>query len=68
MDDLIILASNVIQLKWFKSEFEKEFEMCNFGELHYSLRIKFERNREARTITVNQRSYIEEVPKRFNME
>ena len=68
MDDLIILASNVTQLKWLKSELEKEFEMSDLGELHYCLGVEFERNREAHTITMNQRSYIEEVLKRFNME
>ena len=66
--DLIILASNVTQLKWLKSELKKEFEMYNFGELHYWLRVEFERNREARTITMNQKSYIEEILKFFSME
>ena len=31
MNDLIILASNVPQLKWFKSELEKKFEMSDLG-------------------------------------
>ena len=68
VDDLIILASNVIHLKWLKSELEKEFEISDLGELHYYLGVEFERNREARTITMNQMNYIEEVLKRFNME
>jgi hypothetical protein len=68
MDDLIILASNVTSLKWLKSELEKEFEMSDLRELYYYLGIEFERNREARIITMNQRNYIEEVLKRFNME
>ncbi len=68
VDDLIILASNVTQLKWLKSELEKEFEMSDLGELHYCLGVEFERNRAARTITMSQRNYIEEVLKRFNME
>ena len=42
--------------------------MSNLGELQYCLRVEFERNREARSITMNQRSYIEEVLKRFNQE
>ena len=45
--NLIVLTSNVTQLKWLKSELEKKFEMRNFGELHYCLRVEFERNREA---------------------
>jgi hypothetical protein len=68
VDDLIISASNVTQLKWLKLELEKEFKMIDRGELHYYLGVELERNREAHTITVNQRSYIEEVLKCFNME
>jgi hypothetical protein len=42
--------------------------MSDLGELHYYLGVEFERNREARIITMNKRSYIEEVLKRFDME
>ena len=68
VDDLIILASNVISLKWLESEFVREFEMSNLEELHYSLGVEFEKNREAHTITMNQKSYIEKILKRFNMK
>ena len=66
--NLIILASNLSYLKKLKSELEKEFEMIDLGDLHYCLGVEFERNREACIITMNQRSYIEEVSKRFNMK
>ena len=52
-DNLIILARNVIHLKWLKLELEKEFKMGDLGELHYYLEVEFERNREDRTITMN---------------
>ena len=68
VDDLIILASNVTQLKWLKSELEKEFEMSDLGELQHYLGVEFEKNTVARTIIMNQRSYIKEIFKRFNME
>ena len=68
MNDLIILASNVAQLKWFKSKFKKDFKMINLEELYYCLGVECERNREARTITMNQKSYIKEVLKYFSME
>ncbi len=42
--------------------------MTDLGELHYCLGVEFKRNRAERTITMNQRKYIEEVLKRFNME
>ena len=68
VDGLIILVSNVTQLKWFKLELMKEFEMSDLGELHYYLGVKFERNKEARTIIMNQNSYIVEILKRLNMK
>jgi hypothetical protein len=68
VDDLIILASNVTKLKSLKSELEKEFEMSDLREFHYYLGVNFERNREARTITMNQKSYIKKILKHVNME
>ena len=68
VDDLIILANNVIQLKWLNLELVKGIEMNDLGELHYCLGVEFERNSEAHTITMNQKSYIEEILKRFNLE
>ena len=61
VDNLIILARNVTQLKWLILEFEKEFAISDLGELYYCPRVEFDRNKEAHTITMNQMSYIEEV-------
>ena len=42
--------------------------MSDLGELHFFLGVHIERDRVAHTITMHQRSYIEEVLKRFGME
>ena len=55
-------------MKWFKSELKKKFEMSDRIELHYCLGVEFGRNREARTITMNQRNDIKKVLKHFNMK
>jgi transposase InsO family protein len=68
VDDLIILASGDAVLGWLKAKLEKEFEMSDLGPLEFCLGVAFERNRSARTITMSQSKYIEEVLKRFNME
>jgi Reverse transcriptase (RNA-dependent DNA polymerase) len=68
VDDLIILASLFAKLAWLKSKLNVEFEMTDLGELKYCLGVEFERDRKARTITMSQKKYIEEVLKRFNME
>lgn len=67
MDDLIILTSNITQLKWLKLELEKEFEMSDLGELYYCPKVEFESNGEARTMTMNQ-SYIKKVLGWFNIK
>ena len=53
VDDFIILANNVTQLKWLKLELKNGFEISGLGELHYCLGMKFERNKEACTIIMN---------------
>ena len=40
VDNLIILASNITQLKWLKLEFEKEYEMSDLRELLYFLEVQ----------------------------
>ena len=47
---------------------EEEYDMSDLSELHFFLGVHIERDRAAHTITMHQRSYIEEVLKRFGME
>ena len=51
-----------------KFRLEEEYDMSDLGELHFFLRVYIERDRAARIITMHQKSYIEEVLKRFGME
>ena len=68
VDDLIILASDMDMMKGLKFKLEEEYDMSDLGELHFFLGVHIERDRAARTITMHQRSYIEEVLKQFGME
>jgi transposase InsO family protein len=68
VDDLIILASLLAKLSWLKSKLNEEFDMSDLGELKYCLGVEFVRDRVARTISMSQKKYLEEVLKRFNME
>ena len=68
VDDFILFSSNITQLKWLKSELEKEFETSDLIELHYYIGVEFERNKEACTITMNQKNCIEKILRRFNMK
>ena len=42
--------------------------MNNLIELHYCLKVEFKITREARTITMSQRKYIEKIFNCFNMK
>ena len=68
VDDLIILASDMDMMKGLKFKLEEEYDMSDLGELHFFLGVHIERDRAARTITMHQRSYIEEMLKQFGME
>jgi hypothetical protein len=68
VDDLIILSSNMESMDALKSKLEAEYEMTDLGELYYCLGVEFARDRVARTITMSQAKYMEEVLNRFGME
>ena len=68
VDDLILLASGMTKMLEVKAMLKEEYEMTDLGELHYCLGVEFKRDRAARTITMSQHKYLEEILKRFNME
>ena len=68
VDDLIILSNNMESLATLKSKLEVEYEMTDLGKLHFCLGVEFTRDRDARTITMSQGKYVEEVLERFGMQ
>jgi transposase InsO family protein len=68
VDDLIILASNMTMMKVLKDKLQAKYEMSDLGELHFCLGVEFKRDRVARTITMSQTKYLEDVLKRFDMQ
>jgi hypothetical protein len=68
VDDLIMMANNMVMMDKLKCKLEAEYDMIDLGELHHCLGIEFKRDRAARTITVSQKHFIEEVLERFGMQ
>ena len=68
VDDLIIMASTLKDMEELKALLMKKYEMTDLGELHYCLGIEFKRNRTLRTISLNQRKFIEQVLQDFGMQ
>lgn len=52
----------------FKTEFNKQFKIKDLGEAHWILGMKIQRNKSTGEYTLNQRTYIEKLIKKFNME
>ena len=68
VDDLIMMANNMVMMGELKRKLEAEYDMTDLGELHHCLSIEFKRDRAARTITMSQKHFIEEVLERFGMQ
>ena len=68
VDDIIPVSNNPALLKVEKAALCGRFEMIDQGEIHYLLGMSIKRNRECRTLTINQPNYLEKVLKQFGME
>ena len=68
VDDLKIMASNIELMRQVKESLSKEFEMTDLGEISHYLGIQIIRDRQNRTIHVNQTAYIDKILKKFGME
>jgi len=65
VDDMIVTGNNEEEMKVFKKNMMKKFEMSDLGNLTYFLGIEFEMNSQG--ILIHQRKYAQDVLKRFNM-
>ena len=57
-------ASDIMK---FKGEIQKYFAIADGGELRWFLGFEIKRDRAARTISINQRSYIERMVEKFRL-
>ncbi|CDO69616.1 hypothetical protein BN946_scf184851.g4 [Trametes cinnabarina] len=76
-DSIVIVASSVDDLTIagtrdfvmdFKSAISARFEMSDLGAMRWILGIEVQRDRQARMIAISQRTYIDTVAVRFNLE
>lgn len=68
VDNAILFSNNLDLLKHTKKILSQQFEMKDYGEVHYCLGIQVVCNRENRTIYLNQQRNIEDILERFNMK
>ncbi|PIL25828.1 transcription factor [Ganoderma sinense ZZ0214-1] len=67
VDDLTITGTSDL-VDAFAVDIKQRFEMSDLGDLHWILGIEVRRDRQARTIAISQRSYIDTIVSRFNLD
>lgn len=67
VDDILIASNDNQMLKDEKENLSKRFEVEDLGCAKYCLGMLIQRDRDNRTLSISQKSYLEKVLKRFNM-
>ena len=68
VDDIIPVSNDTEMLNAEKEALCQRFEMDDRGEARYLLGMLIKRDREAKILSISQKSYTEKVLKRFGME
>ena len=67
VDDMVLATNDTTMLEKEKSLMKERFEMEDRGEIHYCLGMSITRDRASRILTINQRAYLENILKRYQM-
>jgi len=68
VDDILLGAKEIDNIKWFKEEFSKVFRIKDLGEVQKILGVRVTRDRAKRTITLDQAHYVRDVLSTYQME
>ena len=68
VDDILLIGNDVKLLESVKEYLNSQFSMKDLGEAAYILGIKIYRDRSKRLLALSQKTYLEKILKRFNME
>ena len=68
VDDLTIAASSVKLIEKVKRVLKGEFKISDMGEIHWILGFEVKRNRERRTISLSQATYIRSMLAKYGFE
>jgi hypothetical protein len=68
IDDMAAASKGIAKIAKFKVDIGKIFKITDLGELRHILGIQVERDRGARTITINQTAYIQDLLARHGMQ
>jgi hypothetical protein len=68
VDDCTMATKSISHVDELKAMIRKHVEITDLGQLHWLLGIEVTRNRDAHTISLSQRSYVDSIIRRFNFE
>ncbi|KAM2043175.1 hypothetical protein ACFXTI_036479 [Malus domestica] len=68
VDNILLASSDSNLLHTTKGMLTESFDMKDLGEAHFVLGIEIERDRSKRMLRLSQKTYIDRILKRFNME
>jgi len=68
VDDMMIVASSTRLVQDIKCQLKGKVEISDLGEIHWLLGFEIQHDRDARTLSLSQKSYIDSVVKRYGLE
>jgi hypothetical protein len=66
-DDMAVTSKRAADAEKFKSDIKKYWEITDHGPINWFLGFEIKRDRNARTIAINQRAYIENIVEKFRL-
>jgi hypothetical protein len=66
-DDMVVASKRAEDAERFKSEIKKFWEITDHGPIKWFLGFEIKRDRESRSISINQRAYIEGMVEKFRL-
>jgi Reverse transcriptase (RNA-dependent DNA polymerase)/gag-polypeptide of LTR copia-type len=66
-DDMALTSKRAVDAEKFKSEIRRFWEITDHGPIKWFLGFEIKRDRDARTISINQRAYIESMVEKFRL-
>ena len=65
VDDLMILAKNILEMQRLKDSLKVQFKMKDLGELHYYVGVCIVQDKERKQVDLHQGQHIEKMLKKF---
>jgi Reverse transcriptase (RNA-dependent DNA polymerase) len=68
VDDMLACTNSEMEMKRLKNDLESLFEIKDLGDIHWLLGVAIMWDREARTVSLSQASYVDTVVAHFKMQ